>query len=148
MDTILVALIIIIFFSLAFYFIPRVFYFPSLEEHVERNKHNIPPKGKLTLIDNKKRLYLDENNVIWYQRNFWQSLLHNPFQNYLLEEYDEKKQSSSEVEITRDNFQKGLYSYKTASFNYYSSIFSPFHHIVADLLPIIFYLAPNYKVFD
>jgi hypothetical protein len=146
--TIWLLIILFLIFSLAFYFVPRVFYFPSLQEHVERNKHNKKPTGKLLLIDNEKNLYQDEANVIWYRRPFWKSVCHHPFENYVLEEYNEKSESSSEVEIKREDLDRGVYHYKTATFNYYSSIFHPLRHVVADVLPSIFYMASNYKVFD
>lgn len=134
-----------------FIIILLIFYFnyskiPSFEDHVNRNKNNVLPLGKLTNIKDNK--YLDENNIIWIKRGFMASLLHNPLKYYIFEEYNSKKQSSSEAEILKKNFDNGKQFFKPASFNYYSSINSPLSHFFADVLPIIIYLAPNYKIYD
>ena len=50
---------------------------PSRNEHINRNKYNIFPVGKLRHI--KGNEYIDYNNVIWIKRGFFTSLLHNPF---------------------------------------------------------------------
>jgi hypothetical protein len=120
---------------------------PSFEEHVNRNKYNIFPAGILTNIkDNNK--YMDKNNVIWVKRGFLNSLLHNPFKYYVFETYDINKRSSSEVEILKKDFDNGIQQFKPASFNYYSSFNSPVSHSFADILPIIIYLFPKYKIYN
>lgn len=139
-------ILLFLFILLSLVFLLRIlFYIPSYKEHVERNKHNIMPKGSLKLM--KEDLFQDDNGIIWRRRNFWQSLLHEPFHYYVFEEYNAKKQSSSEFVILKKDFDKGIKNYQEASYNYYSSFFSPTKHFFADVFPIVLYLAPNYKKF-
>jgi hypothetical protein len=58
---------------------------PSKEDHINRNKYNVFPVGKLRHI--KGNRYIDNAGVIWIKRTFIKSLLHNPFKYY--EVYDE-----------------------------------------------------------
>lgn len=121
---------------------------PSKEEHINRNKYNIMPVGKLTNIEDNK--YIDENGVIWLKRNFIQSILHNPFNNYVFETINSVNSnsnivSSSEVIANKKMFDSGKQVFKTASFNYYSSFKYPISHFFADVLPIPLYLFPDYK---
>jgi hypothetical protein len=118
---------------------------PKRIDHINRNKYNIVPVGNLTRIKDNK--YIDKNNVIWVKRGFLTSLLHNPFQYYAFETYDIKKHSSSEVQILKKDFDNGNQYFKPASFNYYSPLISPLSHFFADVLPIIIYLFPNYKIY-
>lgn len=119
---------------------------PSLTVHINRNKYNICPVGHLIHLKGDK--YIDQNNIIWIKRGFFTSLLHNPFQYYVFETYDVKKQSSSEVEILKKDFDNGNQFFKPTSFNYYSSFNSPLSHFFADVLPIIMYLRPKYKIYN
>jgi hypothetical protein len=118
---------------------------PSRIGHINRNKYNIFPVGYLIHLKDDK--YIDQNNIIWIKRGFFTSLLHNPFQYYVFETYDVKKQSSSEVKILKKDFDNGKKNFKPTSFNYYSSFNSPLSHFFADVLPIIMYLRPNYKIY-
>ena len=120
---------------------------PSKEQHINRNKYNIMPVGKLTNISSNK--YIDENGVIWLKRNFFQSILHNPFKNYIFETYSDNSNfvSSSEVESNKFDFDNGKQFFKPASYNFYSSFKYPISHLFADILPIGLYLFPDYKVF-
>jgi hypothetical protein len=53
---------------------------PTKIQHINRNKTNILPVGKLMLIPNNgDEYYLDENNIKWKKRTFFRNLLHNPF---------------------------------------------------------------------
>ena len=53
---------------------------PTKTQHINRNKTNIIPVGKLMLIPNNgDEYYLDENNIKWKKRTFFRNLLHNPF---------------------------------------------------------------------
>lgn len=137
-------IIFIIFILLIFYL--NYSKIPSFEKHITRNKYNIFPKGKL--INIKDDEYIDENNIIWIKRGFLNSLLHNPFKNYIFETYDKKIISSSEVEILKKNFENDNQNFKASSFNYYSSFNSPISHFFADVLPIAIYLSPKYKVYN
>ena len=119
---------------------------PSRIDHINRNKYNILPVGKLRHITGNK--YIDSNNVIWLKRGFLNSILHNPFTNYIFETYDPQQISSSEVEILKTEFDNGIQNFKQTSFNYYSSFNSPVSHLFADVLPIIIYLQPKYKIYN
>lgn len=119
---------------------------PSKIDHINRNKHNISPVGKLRHI--KENKYIDHNNIIWIKRGFFNSLLHNPFKYYIFETYSHPQISSSEVEILKKDFDNGMQNYKTSSFNYYSSFNSPISHFFADVLPIIIYLRPKYRIYN
>jgi hypothetical protein len=119
---------------------------PSRIDHINRNKYNILPVGHLNHVDGNK--YIDSNNVIWFNRGFLNSLLHNPFTNYIFETYDPQQMSSSEVQILKKEFDKGIQNFRASSFNYYSSFHSPMSHLFADVLPIIIYLRPKYKIYN
>jgi hypothetical protein len=118
---------------------------PNKEKHINRNKYNIMPVGKLTNINDNK--YIDENGVIWLKRSFIQSILHNPFKNYIFETYSDDKNfvSSSEVESNKIDFDNGKQVFKLATYNYYSSVRYPISHFFSDMLPSIIYLFPDYK---
>jgi len=119
---------------------------PTKIEHINRNKTNILPVGKLTLIPNNgDEYYLDENNIKWKKRTFFRNLLHNPFKNYTFETYCPNDISSSEATITITDFENGIMRFKPESFNYYSSYYTPVSHFFADVLPIILYIGPDYK---
>ena len=119
---------------------------PTKIQHINRNKKNIIPVGKLTLITNNgDEYYLDENNIKWKKRMFFRNLLHNPFKYYTFETYDPNEISSSEATITITDFENGIMRFKPESFNYYSSYYSPVSHFFADVIPIILYLGPDYK---
>ena len=118
---------------------------PSQIVHINRNKYNIFPVGKLRHI--KGNEYIDYNNVIWIKRGFFASLLHNPFKYYVFETYNPRQKSSSEVDILKKDFDNGILNFKPASFNYYSSFNSPISHVFSDILPIIIYLRPKYKIY-
>jgi len=120
---------------------------PTKIEHINRNKHNIFPFGKLSYI--KNNTYIDEKGIIWIKRGFLNSLLHNPVKNYVFETYNPPEiSSSSEVIISKDDFNNGLYNFKPSSYNYYSSFRFPISHIFADIIPIIIYLGPKYKIYN
>ena len=119
---------------------------PSRIEHITRNKHNVFPVGNLTHIKDNK--YIDKNKVTWLKRGFLNSLAHSPFENYVFETYDTKKQSSSEVEVLKKEFDNGNQDFKPATFNYNSSFISPLAHFFSDMLPSIIYLFPNYKTYN
>lgn len=119
---------------------------PTKIQHINRNKTNILPVGKLMLISNNgDEYYLDENNIKWKKRTFFRNLLHNPFKNYTFETYDPNEISSSEATITITDFENEIMRFKPESFNYYSSYYSPVSHFFADVLPIMLYLSPDYK---
>jgi len=121
---------------------------PTKIQHINRNKMNILPVGKLTLIPNNgDEYYLDENNIKWKKRTFFRNLLHNPFKNYTFETYSPYDISSSEATITITDFENGILRFKPESFNYYSSYFSPVSHLFADVLPILLYMGPAYKIY-
>ncbi len=69
-------------------------YIDIKDYHINRNRYNVLPVGKLTLI--KTNEYRDENGIRWLKRGFLHSLLHNPFKYYVFETYDSKIESSSE----------------------------------------------------
>jgi len=139
-------IIIIIILFILFILYNNYSKIPSYENHVNRNKYNIFPVGSLIHI--KDNEYIDENNVIWIKRRFLNSILHNPFRYYVFETYNIKEKSSSEVEILKKDFDNGIQKFTPASFNYYSSFNSPISHFFADVLPIIMYLRPNYKIYN
>lgn len=118
---------------------------PSKRMHIKRNKFNIFPIGKLRYI--KGNEYIDNNNIIWIKRGFLASLLHNPMNKYVFETYSLGEKSSSEVEILKSDFDNGKQNFMPASYNYYSSFNSPISHFFADVLPIIIYLMPKYKIY-
>ena len=126
--------------------LPNYHKIPTKIQHINRNKMNILPVGKLTLIPNNgDEYYLDENNIKWKKRTFFRNLLHNPFKNYTFESYNPDDISSSEATITITDFENGIMRFKTGSFNYYSSYYSQVSHFFADVLPIILYMGPAYK---
>jgi hypothetical protein len=139
------SILIVIIFVILLFLYKHYFKIPSRIEHINRNKYNIFPVGKLTHIKDDK--YIDKNNVIWIKRSFLQSLLHNPFRYYVFETYDSQQISSSEVEICKKDFDNGIQHFKPASYNYYSSFNSPISHFFADILPIIIYLRPKYNIY-
>jgi hypothetical protein len=143
-----ISIIISIFLavSLAVIFYNNYNIIPSKIDHINRNKYNIPPIGTLRHI--KENKYIDYNNVIWIKRGFFTSLLHNPFKYYIFETYNPQKISSSEVEILKKDFDNGTQNFKPSSFNYYSSFNSLISHFFADVLPIIIYLRPKYKIYN
>jgi len=119
---------------------------PSRIDHINRNKYNILPVGHLSNVHGNK--YIDYNNVIWIKRGFLNSLLHNPFTNYIFETYNPQQMTSSEVQILKKEFDNGIQNFRASSFNYYSSFNSPMSHLFADVLPIIIYLRPKYKIYN
>jgi len=121
---------------------------PTKIQHINRNKTNILPVGKIILIPNNgDEYYLDENNIKWKKRSFLKNLLHNPFKNYTFETYFPNDVYSSEASITITDFENGIMRFKPESFNYYSSYYSPVSHLFADVLPIILYIGPDYKIY-
>jgi hypothetical protein len=119
---------------------------PTKIQHINRNKNNILPVGKLILIpNNMDEYYIDENNIKWKKRSFFRNLLHNPFKNYTFETYFPNDIYSSKASITIDDFDNGIMRFNPESFNYYSSYYSPVSHLFADVLPIILYINPAYK---
>ena len=118
---------------------------PSKADHINRNKYNIFPVGELKHI--KENTYFDNNGIIWIRRTFLKSILHNPFKYYVFETYDINKKSSSEVEILKKDFDNNYQNFKPASYNYYSSINYPISHLFADIIPIIIYLIPKYRIY-
>ena len=119
---------------------------PSKIEHINRNKYNIFPVGKLRHINNDN--FIDENNIIWKRRTFFNSILHNPFKYYVFETYSRDQISSSEVEVLKSDFDNNLQNFKPASYNFYSSFNYPLSHLFADIIPIIIYLRPQYKIYN
>jgi hypothetical protein len=117
---------------------------PTKIQHINRNRTNIIPVGKLMLIQNTVDEYLDENNIKWKKRTFFRNLTHNPFKNYTFETYSPNYIYSSEATITIADFENGIMQFKPESFNYYSSYYYPVSHFFADLLPIILYMSPEY----
>lgn len=110
---------------------------PLLYYHLNRNKYNIPPVGRLVLV--KHNDYRDENGILWRKRGFFNSLLHNPFKYYVFETYDIEKNSSSEVKILKTDFGFNQ-PFQPSSFNYYSSYRFPVKHFFADVLPVFLFL--------
>jgi hypothetical protein len=119
---------------------------PSKINHIDRNKYNIFPVGKLTYI--KDNDYIDDNNIIWKKRGFFTSILHNPFKYYVFETYEPNKLSSSEVQVLKSEFDNNLQNFKDSSYNYYSSFNYPISHFFADIVPIIIYLRPTYTIYN
>ena len=119
---------------------------PSKIDHINRNKYNIFPVGKLRHINNDN--FIDENNIIWKRRTFFNSILHNPFKYYVFETYSRDQISSSEVEVLKSDFDNNLQNFKPASYNFYSSFNYPLSHLFADIIPIIIYLRPQYKIYN
>jgi hypothetical protein len=119
---------------------------PSKIEHINRNKYNVFPVGKLQHINNDN--FIDENNIIWKRRTFFNSILHNPFKYYVFETYSRDQISSSEVEVLKSDFDNNLQNFKPASYNFYSSFNYPLSHLFADIIPIIIYLRPQYKIYN
>ena len=91
--------------------------------------------------------FIDESGILWVKRGFLNSILHNPFKYYIFETYDKTKISSSEVEILKREFDEGNQIFSPSSFNYYSSFNYPISHFFADILPIVMYLRPKYKIY-
>ncbi len=118
---------------------------PSKIDHINRNKNNIIPLGQLRYI--KDNEYIDNNGIIWIRRTFLTSILHNPFKYYVFETYSPHQISSSEVKVLKTEFDNGYQNFKPASYNYYSSFNYPLSHLFADVIPIIIYLKPKYKIY-
>jgi hypothetical protein len=118
---------------------------PSRINHINRNQYNQFPIGKLSLIKDDE--FIDESGILWVKRGFVNSILHNPFKYYIFETYDKTKISSSEVEILKRDFDEGNQNFSPSSFNYYSSFNYPISHFFADILPIVMYLRPKYKIY-
>ena len=144
MNIIILILILIILVSL---FILYKYYdkIPSKFVHINRNKYNVFPVGKMRHINNDN--FIDDNNIIWKRRSFFKSILHNPFKYYVFETYSDH-QSSSEVEVLKSDFDNNLQNFKPASYNFYSSFNYPLSHLFADIIPIIIYLRPQYKIYN
>jgi hypothetical protein len=119
---------------------------PSKEDHINRNKYNVFPVGKLRHI--KGNTYIDNAGVIWIKRTFIKSLLHNPFKYYVFETYSPDQISSSEVAVLKTEFDSGYQNFKPTSYNYYSSFNYPLSHLFADVIPIIIYLRPKYRIYN
>jgi hypothetical protein len=109
--------------------------------HVNRNKYNVLPVGRLTLIKHNK--YRDENGILWIKRGFFKSVFHNPFKYYVFETYDTQTPSSSEVKILKSHFDAKQMTFQPSSFNYYSSFRFPVQHFFADVLPIFIFFNTN-----
>lgn len=111
-------------------------YFKIMKDHhLNRNKYNIPPVGRLSLIRNNT--YRDENGILWIKRGFFKSVLHNPFKYYVFESYDSQKTDSSEIKILKTDFDNGSQAtFLPSSYNYYSSLRFPVYHFFADVLPV------------
>ena len=118
---------------------------PSRINHINRNQYNEFPIGKLSLIKDDE--FIDESGILQVKRGFLNSILHNPFKYYIFETYDKTKISSSEVEILKRDFDEGNQNFSPSSFNYYSSFNYPISHFFADILPIVMYLRPKYKIY-
>lgn len=118
---------------------------PSRINHINRNQYNQFPIGKLSLIKDDE--FIDESGILWVKRGFLNSILHNPFKYYIFETYDKTKISSSEVEILKREFDEGNQIFSPSSFNYYCSFNYPISHFFADILPIVMYLRPKYKIY-
>lgn len=139
-------LFLIFIFILLLLLVENYHKIPTKLQHINRNKMNILPVGKLVLVpNNSDDYYLDEHNIKWKKRTFFRNLLHNPFKNYTFETYDPNDISSSEATITITDFENRIMRFKPESFNYYSSYYSPVSHFFADVLPIILYVGPDYK---
>ena len=119
---------------------------PSREDHINRNKYNVFPAGKLTHV--KDNTYVDNDGIIWIRRFFINSIFHNPFENYVFETYDVNKIASCEVEILKTDFDNNYQNFKPASYNYYSSMNDPISHLFADIIPIMIYLRPEYSIYN
>ena len=119
---------------------------PLKEDHINRNKYNVFPDGKLIYV--KDNTYVDNNGIIWIRRFFLNSIFHNPFEYYVFETYDSNKTSSSEVEILKTDFDNNNQNFKPPSYNYYSSFNHPISHLFADVIPIMIYLRPEYTVYN
>ena len=141
-----ICIILIICIILACFIYNNYDKIPSRIDHINRNQYNIFPVGHLSHVNGNK--YIDSNNVIWLKRGFFNSLLHNPFTNYIFETYDPQQISSSEVQILKKEFDNGIQNFRASSFNYYSSFNSHISHFFADILPIIIYLRPKYKIYN
>ena len=59
--------------------------------------------------------------------------------NHLLKKYP--------FEILKREFDEGNQIFSPSSFNYYSSFNYPISHFFADILPIVMYLRPKYKIY-
>ena len=119
---------------------------PSKTDHINRNKYNVFPVGKLSHI--KGNTYIDNAGIIWIKRTFLTSLLHNPFKYYVFETFDPNKISSCEVEVLKTDFDNNYQNFQPASYNYYSSMNDPISHVFADIIPGIIYLGPEYIVYN
>jgi hypothetical protein len=119
---------------------------PSKTEHINRNKNNILPVGQLRYI--KDNEYIDNDGIIWIRRTFLTSILHNPFKYYVFETYSPDQISSSEVAVLKTEFDSEYQNFKPTSYNYYSSFNYPLSHLFADVIPIIIYLRPKYKIYN
>jgi hypothetical protein len=113
-------------------------YIDIKDYHINRNRYNVLPVGKLTLI--KTNEYRDENGIRWLKRGFLHSLLHNPFKYYVFETYDSKIESSSEFIVLKTNFDTyNAITFEPSSFNYYSSFRFPVKHFFTDVIPFLFF---------
>jgi hypothetical protein len=140
---------LILFIIVLIIFVTNYHKIPTIIQHANRNKTNILPVGKLTLIPNNgDEYYLDENNIKWKKRSFIRNLLHNPFKNYTFETYYKNVIYSNESTITISDFDNGIMNFKPQSFNYYSSYYHPVSHFFADILPIILYMNTDYKKYE
>jgi hypothetical protein len=139
-------LIILILISIILVIYTNYYKIPSKIQHINRNKYNVFPVGQLRYI--KDNEYIDNNGIIWKKRTFLTSILHNPFKYYVFETYDTNKISSSEVEVLKKDFDNGYQIFKPSSYNYYSSFNYPLSHLFSDILPIIIYLRPKYRIYN
>ena len=145
MKKFILCVLIICIIVILFIFYKNYDKIPTKMDHMNRNKYNIFPYGKLTKIENNT--YVDDKGIIWVKRRFLNSILHNPIKNYVFETNNPDEISSSEFVISKNDFDNGIYNIKPSSYNYYSSFHFPLSHIFADILPIIIYSRPKYKIY-
>jgi len=139
-------LIIILVLLISIIFYKNYHKIPSKFDHINRNKYNVFPVGKLRHI--KDNTYVDNNEIIWVRRSFLASALHNPFKYYVFETHSPNQVASSEVEVLKTDFDNNYQNFQPASYNYYSSFNAPLSHLFSDIIPIIIYLAPEYQIYN
>ena len=144
-EAILLSILIILITIGSIVFYKNYHKIPSKIDHINRNQYNVFPVGELRHIKNND--YIDNNDIIWVKRSFLASAFHNPFKNYVFETNAANRASSSEVQVLKSDFDNNYQNFQPASYNFYSSFNDPISHVFADIIPIIIYLAPEYRIY-
>ena len=119
--------------------------FPTIHQHLERNKHNYLPIGVIRCVDDLNNVYMDDNGIKWIRSSFLKSLYHDPCTYYKFVSVDEISGSSAESLILKSDFNASVYNFIVgessymATYNFCDSSVSSFWHTMLDVIPHYIY---------